>query len=84
MADQAHANRGKGDSTGGIITDERPCEALKGEFCPTYKYYYYYIYIYGNSVAKLLHQMMEVQAVLEGGDWNFRARLFWCDPWCLT
>jgi hypothetical protein len=39
MADQANANREKGDSTGGIITDERPCEALKGEFCPILSIY---------------------------------------------
>ena len=74
MADQANANRDKGDSTGGIITDERPCEALKGEFCPILS-----IYLYGNSVAKLLNQMMEVQAVLEGEDWNSCARLLWCE-----
>ena len=34
MAYQAHANRHKGDSTGGIITLISGPEALKGEVCP--------------------------------------------------
>ena len=76
MADQAHANRDKGDSTGGIITLMSGPEALKGEVCP--------MSLLAWRTWKLLRKALgsndaEVQAVLEGEDWNFRARLLWCE-----
>ena len=76
MADQAHANRDKGDSTGGIITLMSGPEALKGEVCP--------MSLLAWRTWKLRRKALgsndaEVQAVLEGEDWNFRARLLWCE-----
>ena len=70
MADQAHANRDTGDSTGGIMMSGP--EALKGEVCP--------MSLLAWRTWKLRRKALgsndaEVQAVLEGEDWNFRARL---------
>ena len=76
MADQSHANRDKGDSTGGIITLMSGPEALKGEVCP--------MSLLAWRTWKLRRKALglndaEVQAVLEGEDWKFRARLLWCE-----
>ena len=76
IADQANANRDKGDLTGGIITLMSGPEALKGEVCPmsllAWRTWKLHRKALGSNDA-------EVKAVLEGEDWNFRARLLWCE-----
>ena len=75
-ADQAHANRPKGDSTGGLITMiGGPChrEGKPGKLS-----------IIGWRTWKLKRKAIstndgEIQAMLEGEDNNYRTRLLWCE-----
>lgn len=75
-ADQAHANRPKGDSTGGLITlIGGPChrEGKPGKLS-----------IIGWRTWRLKRKAIstndgEIQAMLEGEDNNYRTRLLWCE-----
>ncbi|CAE7295575.1 GIP [Symbiodinium sp. CCMP2592] len=76
MGDQAHNNRPKGDSTGGLITLIAGPECESGQVCP--------MNILAWRTWKLKRKSIssndaEVQAVLEAEDNNFRARLLWSE-----
>eukprot|EP00434_Breviolum_minutum_P013481 symbB.v1.2.011883.t2/scaffold806.1/size231046/10 len=76
LADQAHANRPRGDSTGGLITFIGGSELLQG--LPGR------MSIVGWRTWKLKRKAIstndgEIQAMLEGEDNNFRTRLLWCE-----
>ena len=76
MGDQAHANRPKGDSTGGMVTLLAGPESLHGEVTP--------MMLLGWRSWKLKRKAIasndaEVQAVLESEDYNFRTRLLWTE-----
>lgn len=76
LADQAHANRPRGDSTGGLITFIGGPELLQG--LPGR------MSIVGWRTWKLKRKAIstndgEIQAMLEGEDNNFRTRLLWCE-----
>ena len=76
MGDQAHANRPKGDSTGGLVTLLAGPESLSGEVCPmsliTWRTWKLKRKAIGSNDA-------EVQAMLEAEDQNFRTRLLWAE-----
>ena len=63
MGDQAHANRDKGDSTGGLLTLAAGPEAGQGRVCP----------------MCLIAWRTWIQAILEAEDQNFRVRLLWTE-----
>ena len=76
MGDQAHSNRPRGDSTGGLVTLLSGPESVDGAVCDM------------NLVAwrtwKLKRKAIgsndaEVQAMLESEDQNFRTRLLWSE-----
>ena len=74
MGEQAHANRPKGSSTGGLVTSVARHESLHGQVCEmtllrTWKLRLEAI---GSNDA-------EVQSILEAGDQNFRTRLIWSE-----
>ena len=76
MGDQAHANRPKGDSTGGLVTLIAGPESVSGSVCP--------MSLIGWRTWKLQRKAIssndaEVQAILEAEDHNFRARLLWSE-----
>eukprot|EP00439_Symbiodinium_sp_Y106_P001694 s8914_g1.t1 len=76
MGDQAHNNRPKGDSTGGLVTLIAGPECESGQVCP--------MNILAWRTWKLKRKSIssndaEVQAVLEAEDNNFRARLLWSE-----
>ena len=76
MGDQAHANRPKGDSTGGLITLIAGPESTSGAVCP--------MSVIGWRTWKLKRKAIgsndaEVQSILEAEDHNFRARLLWSE-----
>ena len=76
MGDQAHNNRPKGDSTGGLVTLIAGPECLTGQVCPmmliTWKTWKLRRKAIGSNDA-------EVQSVLEAEDCNFRVRLLWTE-----
>ena len=76
MGDQAHANRPKGDSTGGLVTLISGPESVSGCVCP--------MSLIGWRTWKLQRKAIssndaEVQSILEAEDHNFRARLLWSE-----
>ncbi|CAE7938585.1 GIP [Symbiodinium sp. KB8] len=76
MGDQAHANRPKGDSTGGLVTLLAGPESVTGCVCP--------MSLIGWRTWKLKRKAIgsndaEVQSILEAEDHNFRARLLWSE-----
>ncbi|CAE7821609.1 GIP [Symbiodinium sp. CCMP2592] len=76
MGDQAHANRPKGDSTGGLVTLLAGPESTTGSVCP--------MSLIGWRTWKLQRKAIssndaEVQSILEAEDHNFRARLLWSE-----
>ena len=76
MGDQAHANRAKGDSTGGLLTLATGPEATLGKVCP--------MCLIAWRSWKLKRKAIgsndaEIQAILEAEDQNFRTRLLWTE-----
>ena len=76
MGDQAHNNRPKGDSTGGLITLMAGPHCVDGRVCP--------MSIISWRTWKLKRKAIssndaEVQAMLEAEDQNFRVRLLWSE-----
>ena len=76
MGDQAHNNRPKGDSTGGMITLAAGPDSLKGDVSP--------MILLGWRTWKLKRKAIgsndaEVQSILEAEDQNFRVRLLWSE-----
>ncbi|OLP80083.1 hypothetical protein AK812_SmicGene39554 [Symbiodinium microadriaticum] len=76
MGDQAHANREKGNSTGGLLTLAAGPEAGQGRVCP--------MCLIAWRTWKLKRKAIgsndaEVQAILEAEDQNFRVRLLWTE-----
>ena len=74
MGDSAHANRPKGESTGGLVTLLAGPECVDGRVCPmslvTWRTWKLKRKAIGSNDA-------EVQAMLESEDQNFRTRLLW-------
>ena len=76
MGDQAHNNRPKGDSTGGLITLIAGPGCVDGTVSP--------MNVLGWRTWKLRRKAIgsndaEVQSILEAEDHNFRARLLWSE-----
>ncbi|CAE7328962.1 nosip [Symbiodinium sp. CCMP2592] len=76
MGDQAHNNRGKGDSTGGLLTLVAGPEAIEGKVCP--------MTLLAWRTWKLRRKALgsndaEVQSIYEAEDQNFRVRLLWTE-----
>ena len=76
MGDQAHCNRPKGDSTGGMITLVSGPECLDGRVAR--------MMVIAWRTWKLRRKAIgsndaEVQSILEAEDLNFRARLLWTE-----
>eukprot|EP00434_Breviolum_minutum_P014147 symbB.v1.2.012474.t1/scaffold861.1/size176854/4 len=76
MGDQAHANRPKGDSTGGMLTLASGPEALTGKVTP--------MVLLSWRSWKLKRKAIgsndaEVQSILEAEDQNFRVRMLWSE-----
>ena len=76
MGDQAHANRPRGDSTGGFLTLAAGPECLSGQFCS--------MVLLSWRTWKLKRKAIgsndaEVQSILEAEDHNFRTRLLWSE-----
>ena len=76
MGDSAHANRPKGDSTGGLLTLLSGPECLTGQVTK--------MSLIAWRTWKLRRKAIssndsEVQAILEAEDQNFRARLIWTE-----
>ncbi|CAE7799282.1 GIP [Symbiodinium sp. CCMP2456] len=76
MGDQAHNNRGKGDSTGGLLTLVAGPESIDGQVCP--------MMLLAWRTWKLRRKALgsndaEVQSVYEAEDQNFRVRLLWTE-----
>ena len=78
MGDQAHCNRPKGGSTGGLVTMIAGPESLLGKVCPMT------LIVIAWRTRKLQRKAVgsndaEVQSILEAEDQNFRARLLWTE-----
>ena len=76
MGDQAHNNRPKGDSTGGMVTMAAGPESLQGVVCP--------MALLAWRTWKLKRKAIgsndaEVQSILEAEDQNFRVRMLWTE-----
>ncbi|CAE7822031.1 unnamed protein product, partial [Symbiodinium sp. CCMP2456] len=76
MGDQAHNNRPRGDSTGGMITLMAGPDALQGKMS--------YMTLIAWRTWKLQRKSIssndaEVQSILEAEDQNFRVRLLWTE-----
>ena len=76
MGDQAHGNRSKGDSTGGLLTLVAGPEAAQGKVCP--------MCLVSWRTWKLQRKALgsndaEVQSIYEAEDQNFRVRLLWTE-----
>ena len=76
MGDQAHSNRPRGDSTGGMVTLLAGPGCIHGHVCP--------MDLLSWRTWKLKRKAIgsndaEVQSVLEAEDCNFRARLLWSE-----
>ena len=76
MGDQAHSNRPKGESTGGLVTMVAGPECLQGAICP--------MSLLAWRTWKLKRRAIgsndaEVQSILEAEDQNFRTRLLWTE-----
>ena len=76
MGDQAHNNRPKGDSTGGLVTLAAGPECLSGQVCE--------MSLLAWRSWKLKRKAIgsndaEVQSILEAEDHNFRTRLLWSE-----
>ena len=76
MGDQAHSNRPKGDSTGGLVTLVAGPESLSGQVCE--------MNLLAWRTWKLRRKAIgsndaEVQSILEAEDQNFRTRLIWSE-----
>ncbi|CAE7241764.1 Smyd3 [Symbiodinium sp. CCMP2592] len=76
MGDQAHGNRAKGDSTGGMVTLAAGPVSLQGVVCP--------MVLLGWRTWKLKRKAIgsndaEVQSIVEAEDQNFRVRLLWTE-----
>lgn len=76
MGDQAHNNRPKGDSTGGLVTLAAGPEAVSGCVCPMMLLTWRSWKLKRKAIAS---NDAEVQAVLEGEDQNYRVRLLWTE-----
>ena len=76
MGDQAHNNRPKGDSTGGILSLAAGPEAASGMVCPMMLITWRSWKLKRKAIAS---NDAEVQAVLEGEDQNYRIRLLWTE-----
>ena len=76
MGDQAHNNRPKGDSTGGMITLLAGPTALTGKVAPMILLSWKSWKLKRKAIAS---NDAEIQAVLESEDHNFRARLLWTE-----
>ena len=76
IGDQAHNNRPRGDSTGGLLTLVSGPEATQGKVCPmalsAWRTWKLKCKAIGSNDA-------EVQAILEAEDQNFRVRLLWTE-----
>ena len=76
MGDQAHGNRPKGDSTGGLLTLAAGPDVIKGKVAP--------MCLIAWRTWKLKRKAIgsndaEVQAILEAEDQNYRTRLIWTE-----
>ena len=76
MGDQAHNNRPRGDSTGGMLTLAAGPEVPAGKVCP--------MALISWRTWKLRRKAIgsndaEVQSILEAEDQNFRVRLLWTE-----
>ena len=76
MGDQAHANRPKGDSTGGLVTLAAGPSSITGVVTP--------MSLISWRTWKLKRKAIgsndaEVQSILEAEDQNFRVRLLWSE-----
>ncbi|OLQ11600.1 hypothetical protein AK812_SmicGene4533 [Symbiodinium microadriaticum] len=76
MGDQAHCNRPRGGSTGGMVTLIAGPESLLGQVCP--------MTLIAWRTWKLQRKAVgsndaEVQSILEAEDQNFRSRLLWTE-----
>ena len=76
MGDQAHSNRPRGDSTGGMVTLLAGPESVRGDVCD--------MNLVSWRTWKLKRKAIgsndaEVQAMLESEDQNFRTRLLWSE-----
>ena len=76
MGDQAHSNRPKGDSTGGMISLLAGPDTLSGDVTPMVLLTWKTWKLKRKAIAS---NDAEVQAVLESEDSNFRARLLWSE-----
>ena len=76
MGDQAHNNRPKGDSTGGLVTLAAGPESVSGCVCPMMLLTWRSWKLKRKAIAS---NDAEVQAVLEGEDQNYRVRLLWTE-----
>lgn len=76
MGDQAHSNRPRGDSTGGMLTMAAGPEAMSGKVTP--------MILLSWRTWKLKRKAVgsndaEVQSILEAEDQNFRVRMLWSE-----
>ena len=76
MGDQAHNNRPRGDSTGGMITLVAGPECESGQVCQMNMISWRTWKLKRKSISS---NDAEVQSVLEAEDANFRARLLWSE-----
>ena len=76
MGDQAHSNRPKGDSTGGMISLLAGPDSLSGDVSPMVLLTWKTWKLKRKAIAS---NDAEVQAALESEDSNFRARLLWSE-----
>ena len=76
MGDQAHTNRPRGDSTGGMVTMIAGPESLLGKVCPMTLVAWRTWKLQRKSISS---NDAEVQSILEAEDQNFRVRLVWTE-----
>ena len=76
MGDQAHNNRPKGDSTGGMVSLVSGPSCVDGEVTPMMLLAWRSWKLKRKAIAS---NDAEVQAVLESEDHNFRTRLLWSE-----
>ena len=76
MGDQAHNNRPRGDSTGGLLTLVSGPESTQGKVCPMALIAWRNWKLKRKAIGS---NDAEVQAILEAEDQNFRVRLLWTE-----
>ena len=76
MGDQAHGNRPKGDSTGGLVTLAAGPEACQGQVCAMILLSWRTWKLKRKSISS---NDAEVQSILEAEDNNFRVRVLWSE-----